>query len=490
MASERQAVVTVDFGKRVKGRIKPLHGVNNSPLSLYEPPLGFREAGIPFCRLHDTGGAFGGARFVDIPNVFPDFEADPSDPASYDFAFTDALLTQLHAAGTEPFYRLGVTIENHYRIKPYHIHPPKDFRKWAEICAGVVRHYNAGWADGFHFGIRYWEIWNEAENPPMWTGTRKEFFELYRITANRLKKEFPGIKVGGYGSCGFRILTRGDCVESEFHRNCSEWMESFLKYVTAKKSRAPLDFFSWHLYSLNPEEIGVQAEFVGRKLKEYGLTETENIFDEWNYVGRGYGTMKKAEGACFTAAAFCLLQDSPVDKAMYYDAFPSRGYCGLYHFPDIATTKTWSVFFMWNQLYRLGGRFRTTVRNSRRAAPVRVEDPAYSLAKVRKLPGQLYACAAADRRGKALLLVNCGADSCRVTLELSGAKREEFSGRIVDNRHDRAPFVPAGEFVLPPFAILLLTSGMEVGDKALRGRDTSLQAGLDDRAGKKKKAKK
>ena len=108
--------------------------------------MGFKEAGIPFCRLHDTAGAYGGAHYVDIPNVFPDFEADPRKPESYDFAFTDAYLKQIRAAGTQIFYRLGVTIENNYRIKGYHNHPPKDYKKWAEICAGIVRHYNHGWA--------------------------------------------------------------------------------------------------------------------------------------------------------------------------------------------------------------------------------------------------------------------------------------------------------------------------------------------------------
>ena len=184
----RKAVVTADFSRKTRERIKPLHGVNNSPLSLGSPPPGFREAGIPFCRLHDTAGAYGGAHYVDIPNVFPDFDADPAKPESYDFAFTDAYLTQLHAAGTEIFYRLGVTIENHYGIKGYHNHPPADPEKWAEICAGVVRHYNHGWAHGFRFGIRYWEIWNEPENPPMWSGTKEEYFHLYRVASIRLKK--------------------------------------------------------------------------------------------------------------------------------------------------------------------------------------------------------------------------------------------------------------------------------------------------------------
>lgn len=79
------------------------------------------------------------------PISFPDFNADPSDPDSYDFAFTDAYLQTLANSGIQPFYRLGVTIENSYLIKSYAIIPPADFEKWAEICCGIVRHYNEGW---------------------------------------------------------------------------------------------------------------------------------------------------------------------------------------------------------------------------------------------------------------------------------------------------------------------------------------------------------
>ena len=47
------------------------------------------------------------------------------------------------------------------------------------------------------------------------------------------------------------------------------------------------------------------------KLKEYGLTGVENIFDEWNYVTpnleRRFLDMKDNEGASFVGAAFCRM---------------------------------------------------------------------------------------------------------------------------------------------------------------------------------------
>ena len=122
--------IDVDFD-RITGAIRPLHGINNAPILGANDKLFhyLGEAGVPFSRLHDTGGAFGGHVFVDIENIFRNFEADVNDPASYDFAFTDWLLNSLHKQGVEPFYRLGCTIENYHFIKPQHILPPKDVHK-------------------------------------------------------------------------------------------------------------------------------------------------------------------------------------------------------------------------------------------------------------------------------------------------------------------------------------------------------------------------
>ena len=204
--------ITVDFTKKVKP-MKPVHAVGQPPLLGWTNDSMFHfltEAGIPYSRLHDVGGPFGGGRYVDIPNVFRNFDADPDDPDSYDFTWTDPLITSLVKANVEPYYRLGVTIENEAWRKAYHIMPPKDFHKWAKICAGIIRHYTKGWANGFHYKMTYWEIWNEPEGLDsyvMWTGTWEQFLELYGTASKLLKAEFPEIKVGGYSSAGFYLLT-------------------------------------------------------------------------------------------------------------------------------------------------------------------------------------------------------------------------------------------------------------------------------------------
>ncbi len=141
----------------------------------------------------------GGAHFVDVPNIFPDFDADENDPRNYDFTLTDEYIGSIVAAGTKIVYRLGITIDR--GTKKYHTLPPRDFAKWSRICEHIVLHCNEGWADGFEWNILDWEIWNEPENPPMWSGTCEEYYELYVTAAKHLKSRFPQLRIGGYGSC-------------------------------------------------------------------------------------------------------------------------------------------------------------------------------------------------------------------------------------------------------------------------------------------------
>ena len=89
-----------DFTKTT-GKIKPMHAVGQPPADICDDGIEhsmfhyLTEANIPYCRMHDTCGNYGANVFVDVPNLFRDFDADENDPASYDFAFTDALFEKM-----------------------------------------------------------------------------------------------------------------------------------------------------------------------------------------------------------------------------------------------------------------------------------------------------------------------------------------------------------------------------------------------------------
>ncbi len=353
-------MIRIDFTD-TGARIKPLHGIGQPPTRGNDCGMFhyLTEAGIPFSRLHDVGGYFGGGRFVDIPNLFPDPDADPADPASYRFGFTDLLVTELMKSGTEPFFRLGVTIENEWAVYAARIWPPRDSLAWAKICEGVIRHYTEGWADGFHYPIRYWEIWNEPDNVPdpmenpMWRGSAEQFFELYATASTYLKEKFPHLKIGGYGSCGFYGVTGGNvptyAATSPRFDYFRTFFDDFLAYV--KAHNCPLDFFSWHSYDSVPS-TGMFAAYARHRLDAEGFTETETTCDEWNCNPTLRGTRMHA---ALCTAMFAELQHAPVDSAMFYD-----GRCGVSMFSSLFNPLTeapfpaYYAFLAFNVLYRLG----------------------------------------------------------------------------------------------------------------------------------------
>ena len=231
------ATINVDFTKQV-GKIKPMHAVGQPPMLGINSSM-FKyltDIGVPYSRLHDVGGAFASYKWVDVPNIFRDFDADEKDPASYDFAFTDLLITELVKADIEPFFRLGVTIENYVTVKAYRVFPPKDFAKWARICEHIIRHYTEGWADGFNYKITYWEIWNEPDNGPtneenqMWWGTKEEYFELYDITSKHLKSCFPHLKIGGYASSGLYAISGRWIPEAKISPRLEYFVEFLIEF--------------------------------------------------------------------------------------------------------------------------------------------------------------------------------------------------------------------------------------------------------------------
>ena len=362
------AVVTVDFSREV-GSVKPVNGVGQPPmvgkLGSWSMMHYLKDAGIPYSRLHDVGGWLGGGMFVDIPNLFPNFDADENDPANYRFAYTDSLMKALEANGVEPFFRLGVSIENFVgykdRLPPVNILPPKDFAKWARICEHVIRHYTEGWADGLKMKIDYWEIWNEPENFPdqkdncMWRGDWESYMRFYGVVSAHLKAKFPHLKIGGYGSCGFYAAVGANQVKAA---NSSPRMTYFVDCFTnflvrAKSERWPLDFFSFHSYS-HPDEARRQIEYARKTLDAYGFKKTEMSFNEW-LPWPSHDALGTARQAAFVAAELINLQTSPCDTAMIYDARCAVGnYSPLFNPLTCKPHKAYYAFMAFNELRKLG----------------------------------------------------------------------------------------------------------------------------------------
>ena len=348
-----------DLSKRY-GEFKILNATNGGPWhkrhvndQLRTNFADYKAARFPYSRNHDSAmhGVYGGPYSHDITYIFPRFEADVNDPASYDFACTDEAILTCLEAGTETFFRLGQTIE--HQIKKHGTLPPADFQKWAEICEHIIRHYNEGWADGYRLGIQYWEIWNEpdldpddATNKRTWGGTKAQFFDMYEIAAKHLKAKFPNLKIGGPALA-----------------NRMDWASDFLREM--KSRGVEIDFFSWHIYAVRPEQIIKRADTVRALLDENGYKDTESILNEWNYV-RGWvedfqysiNAIHSLKNASFILSAIALSQPSSIDMLMYYDTRPSV-FCGIFDYYSYKPLKGYYPMKWYGMFYDLEAEVRS-----------------------------------------------------------------------------------------------------------------------------------
>jgi xylan 1,4-beta-xylosidase len=95
-------------------------------------------------------------------------------------------------------------------------------------------HWKVGRALGRSiYGVRearrwFFEVWNEPNLSAFWTGTREEYFKLYRHTVRAFKDVDADLKVGGPATAH------------------DEWIEQFIQFCD--RQNLPADFVSSHHY--------------------------------------------------------------------------------------------------------------------------------------------------------------------------------------------------------------------------------------------------
>ena len=282
---------------------------------------GYRLARIDLVRTHDGYGpgdidakfesaqAPAGALISakrDVFTIFPDLGADPANPASYRFGPTDKLITSIVRTGAQVLFRLG-------RSEGANSAPPPDFDRYAAIAQHIVLHYNQGWANGYHYGIRYWEVWNEPDLGKLfWAGTEQQYFDLYSRIARAVKAADRHALVGGPA-----IAKPND---DTAYRD--EFMRQACAGCKAQATHTPLDFYSWHWYatdSNDPRDFIRIAQDLRARLDRHGLTHTLSFLTEWNY-GLSDSPPSPLVRASFITSALIYMQDAPIDAATLYRA--------------------------------------------------------------------------------------------------------------------------------------------------------------------------
>jgi len=420
------ARVICDFNKQGK-IIRPQHGLCNYPTNVFycegskwqsaveNTQALFSRVHTPVTRIKDQLH-FGYGKCVEIPFIFRDFRKDENDPASYFFYNTDNSVSQSAKACEKVIYRLGAPREF---FTPRFSKKPADYGKFAAVCVNIVRHVNDGWAKGMHAGIKYWEIWNRADDKQCWPdGTYEDYYRLYAEVAKRIKELHPRLKVGGPAA--------GDCSGD------NGFLRGFLAYV--KENDLPCDFVSWNFYGTDVKEAVRQAKEVKRIVKEAALGhKVEIINDEWNCMtfdenGRfSVPHVRDMYGAAFDAAFMIAMQKEGMDFSTYYDAQKCVPWGGLIDHATFAALKPLYSFAAFSDLYALKKE-----------------------ASAKTAGRDLYALAAANNEKKALLISFTAERKTELTVETGIS--EEKKVYLLDKKNDLTEILTVAD---PTFTLKL-----------------------------------
>jgi len=155
------------------------------------------------------------------------------DTLLYSFFNSDQVFDFLLSIGMRPFVELSfmpaALASGDETVFSYeaNITPPKDYKQWAKLIDRLVSHWVERYGEK---EVREWlfEVWNEPNLKMFWAGTQREYFRLYRYTAEAIKKISPSFKVGGPATAK------------------SEWIEDFVGFC--ERNSMPADFISTHYY--------------------------------------------------------------------------------------------------------------------------------------------------------------------------------------------------------------------------------------------------
>jgi xylan 1,4-beta-xylosidase len=211
-----------------------------------------RHCGFRYCRFH---GLFHDDMFV-LRSV--------NGRLRYNWQYVDELFDRMLALGVRPFVELGfcprvlATVPETVFWWKGHGSPPNDYGQWADLVEAFARHCLARYgADE----VRQWyfEVWNEPNLEFFFAGTKSQYFELYRVTALRLKGVDAGLRVGGPATSNFVPDGRFDGETEDKAKALIHkvddlgsltwegvWIREFLAFCAER--RLPLDFLSTHPY--------------------------------------------------------------------------------------------------------------------------------------------------------------------------------------------------------------------------------------------------
>ena len=259
------------------------------------------------------------------------------DELIHSFRNIDVAYDSLLDMGVRPFVELSFMPtalasgdRTVFRYKA-NVTPPRDLEEWRALIRRLAEH----WLDRYGKAeVSRWsfEVWNEPNLKDFWTGTRSDYFDLYRASARALKEAESELRVGGPATA----------------RNA--WIPEFLKFCATED--VPVDFVTTHHYPTDgfedPEDDteerlskarrGILREQASKARSEAG--ERELHYTEWNSSSNSRDPLHDQPYAAAFVAKTALEADEIVDgyafwtfsdvfEETYFPSLPFHGGFGL-----------------------------------------------------------------------------------------------------------------------------------------------------------------
>ena len=267
-----------------------------------------------------------------------------NDALVYSFFNADQIIDFLLSIGMRPFVELSfmptALASGSRTVFQYrgNVTPPRDYAQWSTLIERLVAHWVG------RYGLQevaswFFEVWNEPNLKAFWTGTMKDYFRLYQVTAGAIKSVDPSLKVGGPATAR------------------DGWIEEFLAFCGA--ASVPVDFVTTHHYptdALGHEDDDTETQLASSRrgvLREWTEDTRRRAgglpvyYTEWNSSSNPRDprhdepyaaafVAKTALEASDLVEAYSFWTFSDIFEENYFPSVPFHGGFGLLNLHGIA----------------------------------------------------------------------------------------------------------------------------------------------------------
>ncbi len=200
---------------------------------------------------------------------------------TYDFDFIDN-------DWVEPVINQGAQVNLGYCFLPASLGsspegPPENYAAWEEFNYQWALHFNT------KYNITFFEIWNEPDYSMFFTGSREDYFQMYKYAVAGIRRAVPDAKVGG-------PALAGDI----------GWVGPFLDFIIENK--LPVNYISYHSQDNGYNDSGYYNRYLDivSELEKRGMDSVTVHLNEFSYEldpTRG-STYDRSECAAWFAGTF------------------------------------------------------------------------------------------------------------------------------------------------------------------------------------------